>query len=267
MPEITRHEPGMFSWADLTTTDAEGARAFYKRLFGWESIDNQVDEENFYTLFTKNEKTVCGMFQITPEMREQGTVTCWNAYVTVADTDATAAAALAQGATPIVEPMDVEMDGGRLGRMCVTMDSGGAVFSVWQPDLHIGAEVMGEASTFVWAELYTHDAEASAAFYTKVFGWEAQAVEGAGGIPYTLYTSGGAPAGGMLQIRPEWGEVPPNWTVYFAVESIEAAQEKVPALGGKVVAPAQSVPGIGTFIPVVDPQGGFLMLIELAPSE
>ncbi len=267
MPEITRHEPGMFSWADVMTTDAEGARAFYTGLFGWEPFDNPVGDGTFYTLFRKNGKNVCGMFEITPEMREQGAVTCWNAYVTVADVDATAAKALAQGATPIGEIMDVEVQGAKLGRMSVAVDTGGAAFCVWQPMLHIGAEVMGEANTFVWAELYTHDAQASAAFYKAVFGWEPEAFEGAGGIPYTVYMSGGAPSGGMLQIQPEWGEVPPNWSVYFAVESIEAAIEKVPALGGRIVGPAQSVSQVGTFAPALDPQGGFLMLMELAPSE
>ncbi len=263
MPEITRHEPGMFSWADLTTTDAEGARAFYTGLFGWETIDNPVDDENVYTLFTRNGKSACGMFQMTTAMREQGTVTCWNAYITVSSADEMAAKAVGLGATPLMEPMDVF----EFGRMCMLMDPGHAVFSVWQPGTHIGAEVMGEPGAFVWAELYTHDTEAAVRFYGDALGWEAEEWTPPGGITYTVFSSGGAPAAGMLQIQQEWGEVPPNWTVYFVVESLEPALARVTELGGKVVAPSQTVPEVGTFAPVLDPQGGFLMLMELAPSE
>src|SRR5690348_10698902 len=40
MGERTSYTPGTFSWADLTTTDQDGAKAFYTALFGWEAIDN-----------------------------------------------------------------------------------------------------------------------------------------------------------------------------------------------------------------------------------
>ena len=35
MTEVTRHEPGSFSWAELATTDPKGAKDFYTALFGW----------------------------------------------------------------------------------------------------------------------------------------------------------------------------------------------------------------------------------------
>lgn len=34
MTEYTEHEPGMFCWVELATTDAAGAREFYTELFG-----------------------------------------------------------------------------------------------------------------------------------------------------------------------------------------------------------------------------------------
>jgi predicted enzyme related to lactoylglutathione lyase len=36
------YEPGTFCWVDLTTTDAEGAKAFYGELFGWEFRDDEI---------------------------------------------------------------------------------------------------------------------------------------------------------------------------------------------------------------------------------
>ena len=37
MGERTSYTPGTFSWADLTTTDQEGAKAFYSALLRWEA--------------------------------------------------------------------------------------------------------------------------------------------------------------------------------------------------------------------------------------
>jgi len=34
MGERSEHAPGTFSWADLSTTDTDGAKAFYTTLFG-----------------------------------------------------------------------------------------------------------------------------------------------------------------------------------------------------------------------------------------
>ena len=259
MPEITKHEPGMFSWVDLTTADAEGARAFYTGLFGWEPVDIPVDDTNVYTMLTKNGKNAAAMFQMTPEMREQGMVTCWNAYVTVADADATAAKAAELGGTVLMGPMDV-FDA---GRMTVIQDPTGAVLSTWQPKEQIGAEVMSEPGAFAWAELYTRDTDAAAAFYEELFGWKRETLPMPGG-EYDVFYSGGAPAGGMLAIRPEWGEVPPNWTVYFVVERLEPALERVKELGGSIELIPQFIPTVGTFTLIKDPQHGYSMLIELA---
>jgi predicted enzyme related to lactoylglutathione lyase len=38
------YEPGTFCWVDLTTTDAEGAKAFYGDLFGWEFRDDEIPD-------------------------------------------------------------------------------------------------------------------------------------------------------------------------------------------------------------------------------
>ncbi len=261
MPEITKHEPGMFSWVDLTTADAEGARAFYTGLFGWEPIDNPVGDDMVYTMLTKNGKNAAAMFQMTPDMREQGMVTCWNAYVTVADADAIAAKTVELGGNVFVQPMDV-FDA---GRMAVIQDPTGAVVSVWQPRQHIGAEVMTEPGAFTWAELYTNDTDAAAAFYEGLFGWTRETLPMPGG-EYDVFHNGGAPAGGMLAIRPEWGEVPPNWTVYFVVERLESVLERVKELGGRIEIIPQFIPTVGTFALITDPQHGYFMLIELAEA-
>ncbi len=259
MAEVSRHEPGMFNWVDLMTTDVEGAKSFYSQLLGCETVDNPMGDGFVYTLFTRNGKNIAGLSPMMPEMLEQGVPPHWNSYVAVAKVEEAAEKAANLGATVIVPPMDVFA----FGRMASIIDPTGAALGLWEAKAHIGAELIGEPGAFCWAELYTHDTEAASSFYSGLFGWEAQQVQGAGGMPYNLFTSGGAPAAGMLAIQPIWGEVPPNWTVYFAVDNLDEALDKVKAMGGSVQFEPMSVPSIGRLTLITDPQHVYVMLIKL----
>ena len=259
MSEVTRHEPGMFNWVDLMTTDAESAKDFYCRLLGCETFDNPVGGGFVYTLLNRNGKNVAGLFQMSQDMLDQGMRPFWNSYVAVANVEEAAEKAASLGAAVPVPPMDVM----EFGRMASFIDPTGAALGLWEAKTHIGADLIGEAGAFCWAELYTHDTDAASSFYCGLFGWEAQPVSGAGGMPYTLFTSGGAPAAGMLAIQPIWGEVPPNWTVYFAVEDLDAALEQVKAMGGSMQIQPMTIPNIGRVSLITDPQHVYVMLIQL----
>ena len=259
MAEVSRHEPGMFNWVDLMTTDVGGAREFYTQLLGCETVDNPVGDGFFYTMLTRNGKSIAGMFPLSPDMLEQGIPPCWNSYVAVANVEDAAEKAAGMGGTVIVPPMDVM----EFGRMASIIDPTGGALGLWEAKTHIGAELIGEPGAFCWAELYTYDTKAASNFYSGLFGWEVQQVQGAAGLPYNLFTSGGAPAAGMLAIQPIWGEVPPNWTVYFAVENLDEALEKVKAMGGSVQVQPMSIPTIGRLTLITDPQHVYVMLIEL----
>lgn len=259
MAEVSRHEPGMFNWVDLMTTDVEGAKEFYTQLLGCETIDNPVGDDFVYTLFSRNGKNIAGMSPMMPDMLEQGVPSHWNSYVAVENVEEEAAKAASLGATVIVPPMDVM----EFGRMASIVDPTGGALGLWEAKTHIGADLIGEPGAFCWAELYTHDTEAASNFYSGLFGWELQQTPGLGGMPYNLFTSGGAPAGGMLAIQPIWGEVPPNWTVYFGVENLNEALEKVKTMGGSMQVQPMSIPNIGTLALITDPQHVYVMLIEL----
>lgn len=263
MPEMTKHEPGMFNWVDLMATDAEAAKSFYTQLLGCETQDNPVGDGSVYTMLLKNGKRVAGLFQAPPGMMEQGARARWNAYVAVASVDDIVEKAAELGGTVIQPPFDV-FDA---GRTAVIVDPAGAALPLWEANTIIGAELMAEPGAFCWTELYTNDTAAAADFYTGLFGWERNEMQGVGDTHYAdsvyhMFTSGGAPAGGMLQIRPEWGEVPPNWTVYFMVENLDAAFEQVKAMGGNVRMGAMTVPGIGLIGLVSDPQHAYVMLMQ-----
>ena len=234
-------------------------RSFYSQLLGCETVDNPMGDGFVYTLFTRNGKNIAGLSQMMPEMQEQGVPSHWNSYVAVENVEEAAAKAAGLGGTVIVPPMDVFA----FGRMASIIDPTGAALGLWEAKAHIGVDLIGEPGAFSWTELYTHDTEAASNFYCNLFGWEAQQAQGAGGMPYNLFTSGGAPAAGMLVIQPIWGAVPPNWTVYFAVDNLDTALEKVKAMGGSMQVQPMTVPTIGTLSLVTDPQHVYVMLIEL----
>src|SRR5262249_15876433 len=99
----------------------------------------------------------------------------WNTYVAVADADATAAKVRDAGGTVVSDPFDV-MDA---GRMAVSSDPEGAVFSVWQPGQHKRAPVGNEAGALNFNGLNTRDVAAAKSFYRAVFGWQSLDVGGA----------------------------------------------------------------------------------------
>lgn len=63
MGERTSHAPGTFSWTDLATTDAAGAKAFYGELFGWELEDLPVPDAPPYTMARIGGKAVCALYE------------------------------------------------------------------------------------------------------------------------------------------------------------------------------------------------------------
>ena len=119
------------------------------------------------------------------------------------------------------------------------------------------------ASRFVWHELMTTDVAAAAAFYPAVVGWRAQD-SGMPGVDYTLMMVGPAQVAGMMA-TPEAlraAGAPSTWSGYVAVGDVDAAEARVIQFGGKVLNPAQDIPGVGRFAVVADPQGASFMLFK-----
>ena len=82
------YEPGTFCWVDLATADAEGAKAFYGGLFGWETEDTPVGQSGTYTMLRLEGDDVGGLYEMGQEQREQGVRPYWLSYVSVESADA-----------------------------------------------------------------------------------------------------------------------------------------------------------------------------------
>ena len=255
--EATGFAPGTFCWIELGTSDGPAAKDFYTKLFGWDYVDNPIGPDMVYTMLKRDGKDVGALYQLMPDMVRQGIPPNWMSYVSTSNVDETTAKAKELGATIFKEPFDVFT----VGRMSVIQDPTGAAFALWQAGTHAGAGVYNVPGSFCWNELGTRDTTKAKEFYTKLFGWTADTQNF--GMEYTMFQNNGRGAGGMYQLTPEMGQVPPHWLVYFAVDDCDAKVTQAESLGAKTCKPADDIPGIGRFAILTDPQGAAFAIIKL----
>jgi predicted enzyme related to lactoylglutathione lyase len=241
MGERTSYAPGTFSWAELQTSDADAAKAFYTSVFGWEYRDNPVGDDQVYSTALRDGKDVAALYG-----SEQSPH--WNCYVTVESADASAARASELGATVAAEAFDI-FD---VGRMAVIVDPVGAALCLWEPKSHIGATLVNAAGALTWNDLITPDPADSARFYGELFGWTTQEIPGAGG--YRVIKNGERANGGMMPLDPRMATTPPSWMPYFGREDIDRLLEEVAGIGGQVInGPMRMLQG--SIAVLGDPQG------------
>jgi predicted enzyme related to lactoylglutathione lyase len=255
MTERTSYEVGTPSWVDLSTPDLEAALRFYGGLFGWE-FEDAGEEAGHYHQALVGGKRVAG---IGPAQPGGPPMAFWTTYLSGSDVDAHARAIRDAGGQLAFDPMDVMEQ----GRMVIASEPGGAMFGIWEPKLHTGAQLVNENATFTWNELYTRDLEASARFYGAVFGYEFDDLpEMPGG--YKLVKVGDTVVAGMFRMPEEIGpDVPPYWLTYFHLDDVDAGFDRARELGGELMAEPRDSP-YGRWAPVRDPQGGTFALIRSA---
>ena len=248
---------GQFAWVDIMARDVAAAEAFYGNLFGWKVVQLDTHGGLPYAQFEQDGRSVAGFGRMSDEMIAQGVPSKWNSYINVDDVEAAAARAKELGGT-IVMPVMKAMEA---GWMAIVTDPTGAMVCLWQKNRHIGASLVNEPNSFSWNELATRDAAAARDFYGKLCGWSFDAVE-MPNVDYHVIQNAGRSNGGIMQMTPEWGDIPPHWMVYFAVADIDTKVARVTELGGKVnVAPFDTP--VGRIAVVADPQGAVFSVIEL----
>ncbi len=112
---------------------------------------------------------------------------------------------------------------------------------------------------FIWYDLMTTDQSAAIDFYTKVIGWTTQAWEGPipDTIAYSMWMQGETEMGGLMD-QPEGARAmgaPPYWLPYIATDDVETTLERALELGATLLAAVTSIPHVGRFAILADPQG------------
>ncbi len=258
MPAVTGHASGRFCWAELATTDQEGAKAFYSKLFGWNASDFPIGENRFYTMLDLKGGHVGALYALDSEQKMKGIRPHWLGYVSVASADETAGKAKGLGGRVLSEPVDVYDS----GRMAVLQDPTGAALAVWQPKKHFGVSLINELGTFCWQELLTTDVAKARAFYTSLFGWTTKG----DASEYTEFVLGKESFAGMMKIKPEWGGRSSCWGLYFLVANCDVAADKARGLGGNLCNPPMDIESVGRFAVLSDPQGASFSVFQAAEA-
>jgi uncharacterized protein len=253
MGERTSYPPGTFCWTELATPDAEGAKAFYGPLFGWEGEDIGAGDGGTYTLLRMAGREVCGLSQT------DQTAPTWLSFVSVGNVDTSSAHAAELGARVTMPPFDV----GAFGRMALVTDPTGAVLALWQPGTHIGARLVNDPGALCLNQLNTSDVQDAQRFYGALFGWRF-APAGDDQHEYWGITNptqdGDVLNGGMMPLPPD-ATAPSHWLSYFTIQDLEAAIAQIAASGGTVLFGPMPI-GAGRIAGAMDPQGAVFALFE-----
>jgi predicted enzyme related to lactoylglutathione lyase len=126
---------GRFCWVDLAASDAEAAKAFYGRLFGWTSHEQPANGGRF-TRLRLSGRDVGSLYQLGRGHLESGVPSHWTPYVRVDGVHEALERATALGGQVLVRPFAVA----EVARIALILDAVGAPFGLWEP---IGAERKG----------------------------------------------------------------------------------------------------------------------------
>lgn len=106
---------------------------------------------------------------------------------------------------------------------------------------------------FIWFDLLTTDPARAAGFYPRITGWGTTPAAVPGSRPYTIWTNKSVPLGGVTTLPA--GYTAPHWLGYISTPDVDGAISQAVKLGGRVVAPAADIPGVGRYAVLADPQG------------
>ncbi|MBS3896797.1 VOC family protein [Silanimonas sp.] len=260
---MPRHAPppGAPCWFELSSGDPARSLAFLQAVFGWRGEATDLnDPAGTYSFLSNANGLVGAVGGLPPDV--EGTGSFWGVYFATRDLDASLARAFLIGGRVLADPFEVPGH----GRGAVLADPGGALFHLWQPaKAAAGGLALFEDLSFGWVELATHDVAIAQGFYGELFGWRfSDSAHAPAGTRYSEYAVGDTHYGGLLQMPPEWGEVPAHWSLYVLVPDLDARLAATLAAGGTISVPAFEAPGVGRIARIDDPTGAGLYLVQPA---
>jgi predicted enzyme related to lactoylglutathione lyase len=245
---------GRVLWYELLTTDMKAAEKFYAAVVGWTVAPFEGSPQPYDLWMRGGDQPVGGVMTIPAGMNFPPH---WEMYVGVdklEDAIAKIEQLGGQSLGPLIEVPNV-------GRMRTMTDPQGAVFAIYQPtSAPAAAETEPAVGGGSWHELMTTDAEAALKFYTDLFGWTPTEAMDMGPMGKYHMFKRSFPLGGMMNKSKEMAQVPPNWGLYFRVNEINAATDRVKSNGGQILNGPMEVPGGDMIVNCMDPQGAAFSL-------
>lgn len=134
---------------------------------------------------------------------------------------------------------------------------------------------MNKMNPVVHFEMPAEDRKRMADFYSSAFGWQSQML-GPDMGEYVLVTTTeseengrpknpGAINGGFYQKTDD--ELTQSPSVVIQVDDIKESMMKVEKAGGKIHGEPADIPGIGTYVSIIDTEGNRIGILQPAPME
>lgn len=236
------HPTGTFCFAELVSPDPPAALQFYSDLFGW-AVEEVAGSSEPYWLFLIEGQVVAGLRRIQRGRQR------WIPYVAVERVDPTCALAERLGARIGQAPADIS----GLARMATIIDTHERVIGVWEAQGRSGVDRQSLPGSMWWVEMLAHDMVGATHFYSSLFGWRTTVRP----LPhlthgYTVYRAGNESVGGAITIERNWGRVPEQWQVLFAVTDVAQTIWHAEGLGGCQDRPLLDIPGVGRCASLLD---------------
>lgn len=124
------NEPDTWAWNELMTRDVDAAKAFYSSVFGWNYDEMDMGPMGTYNVIAGGENNgLGGLMSMPPDLPDM-VPNHWAVYFTVADIDASIAAATEAGGQVTNGPMPIP----GVGTTAVIHDPAGGSYCLLQPE-------------------------------------------------------------------------------------------------------------------------------------
>lgn len=238
---------------DLMCTDVAAGVRFYADLFGWKTTEVAVMGFKMHRL-SLGDRVLGGVM---PFDASHGFPSHWVAYAHVGSVDDCCKRVKALGGKVGVPPTNIPP-----GRFAVASDPTGAIFSPFTPKEAPPADGdLAPVGGFCWDELLTSDPAAARAFYAELLGWTHVERDMGEHGAYTVFSSGGARAAGLLAMPPGGAERS-SWLPYVRVAGADETVARALRMGAEKRVPPTDIPGIGRFAILQDPTGATIGVLQ-----
>lgn len=244
---------GLIVWYDLMSTDPASTDAFYAEVFGW-AFEAESTTPNGYRMVSQDGERFGGVLPWDAVMSPSS----WMGYVQVSELDELVDLARDLGGAVHVDITETP----DAGRFAVLADPTGAPFYLFdvRPEHRVSRSLYNRGDGFpIWNELITTDTGVTASFYERLAGWQMFPIS-PGDHPYLVAKASGVAAAGIFQ--PATAPAHSMWIVSFQTSDTDATITRVVQAGGRVLHPANTVPGVGRTAWVADPTGAVFGLMQ-----
>ena len=242
--------PGKFVWHDLLTPDPMSAGKFYQALFGW-----QIEYQGQYAVVRNGDKLIAGILQANPpDGRARDGV--WIPSVSVADVDAAASLAKANGGKILKGPVDMD----KRGRAVLISDPQGADLVLLSAKGGDPTDAEAAIGDWLWNEIWTINPDNTEKFYRSVLGYDEMVL----GDKYRVFMHQGEWRAGIRVVQDDKEHM--LWVPVVRVADPVATTQRVSELGGVVWVAPDEAPSKGDTALIGDTTGALLLIQRWPPQ-